>query len=168
VSTETLPYVSSSAGTARVRVVSVPAFSWVHRTSQIRDFLLLYRDLATSEQNTCALAVVLPPRSPVVSSSPLLVCRRSFYSLSCLSFRFVCHQSCFYHSPQSPGCNPCLRLFRPTRFILTPIHQARAPKSCQISLFTLAPALPQPSGLVPQVFPNPQFCTRCPPPPSWL
>jgi len=54
VSTETLPYVSSSAGTARVRVVSVPAFSWVHRSSQIRDFLLLYRDLATSENNTWA------------------------------------------------------------------------------------------------------------------
>lgn len=55
-STETLPFVSGSAGTARVRVVSIPAFCWVHRSSQIRDFLLLYRDLATAEQNAWAEA----------------------------------------------------------------------------------------------------------------
>jgi len=44
------PCVRTSAGTARVRIVSVPSFLWVKRSETIRDFLLLYRDLATSEQ----------------------------------------------------------------------------------------------------------------------
>jgi len=49
-------FTSGSAGTARIGFVTVPAFCWVHRASQIRDFLLLYRDLATTERNTWAEA----------------------------------------------------------------------------------------------------------------
>jgi len=47
---------SGSAGTARIGFVTVPAFCWVNRSAQIRDFLLLYRDLAISERNTWAEA----------------------------------------------------------------------------------------------------------------
>ena len=47
---------SGFAGTVRVRVVTVPAFCWLHRSSQIRDFLLLYLDIARDEQNTWAQA----------------------------------------------------------------------------------------------------------------
>lgn len=53
---ENSPFVSGIAGTARVRIVSVPAFCWVQRAATIRDFILLYRDLATSEQNAWAQA----------------------------------------------------------------------------------------------------------------
>jgi len=49
-------FTSGTAGTARIGFVTVPAFCWVHRSSQIRDFLLLYRDLATSERNAWAEA----------------------------------------------------------------------------------------------------------------
>jgi len=56
VNPENSPFVSGFAGTARVRVVSVPAFCWVQRAATIRDFILLYRDIATSEHNTWAVA----------------------------------------------------------------------------------------------------------------
>jgi len=56
INSERSPFVRTSAGTARVRIVSVPALCWVSRCSQIRDFLLLYRDLATTDQNLWAEA----------------------------------------------------------------------------------------------------------------
>lgn len=49
-------FVSGSAGTARIGFVTVPAFCWVSRSQQIRDFILLYRDLATTERNNWAVA----------------------------------------------------------------------------------------------------------------
>lgn len=49
-------FVSGSAGTARIGFVTVPAFCWVSRSQQIRDFILLYRDLAATERNTWAVA----------------------------------------------------------------------------------------------------------------
>jgi len=53
---EHLPFVTGSAGTAKIGFVSVPAFCWVNRSFQIRDFLLLYRDIASTERNTWALS----------------------------------------------------------------------------------------------------------------
>jgi hypothetical protein len=49
-------FVSGSSGTVKIAFVTVPAFCWVNRSAQLRDFVLLYRDLAATERNAWAVA----------------------------------------------------------------------------------------------------------------